>query len=67
MILQDTSLYPTSPTIAPPVAAKAAKEQHLSSTAGSLVGLQKALDPNEWKTFKVTEKSPVTHNTFRLR
>ena len=26
-----------------------------------------ALDPNEWRSFKVVSKEPVTHNTSRLR
>jgi len=64
---KETSLYPTSPTTVSPGAARAAKEEHLNTTAGSLVGVQKALDPNEWKNFTVSEKSRVTHNTFRLR
>ena len=26
-----------------------------------------ALNPNEWRSFKVVSKEPVTHNTSRLR
>lgn len=62
-LVQDTSIYPTSTTRV----SGGTPDGAPNITASNVAGTEKALDPTSWRAFKVTEKSPVTSNTYRLR
>lgn len=60
----------TMPSTAEPMLNKITGTSEAATTspqAASATDAPSALDPNEWKSFKVTEKEQLTHNTIRLK